>query len=296
MLLTFILLSAAICAAWLPPLPVRGRVLPIVAPIAVPIWTVLFAAAVVCGAATGVLSLSAVVAITLLAALTLLANTASGSTGKACTAIAAVCALVLSFHLKWLVFNNAAIFDGVRLTPDAVPFTQFASFNKATAGLMMLTLCVPGVRQPGWTRYLALVPVAALLTAAVAIGAADAVGFTRFEPKLPERAAFFLVVNLLFTVVAEEAFFRGVIQGRIMRLAQRLKRPALNAVAVAVSAALFGIAHAAGGALYVVFATLAGLGYAWVFQRTRSIEASIATHLIVNAIHFFFFAYPSLAP
>ncbi len=287
MLATFFLLSAAICAAWLPSLPLSGRRLPI--------WIVLFAAAVVCGFVTGVLSISAVIAIGVLAALTLMANSFPGKAGGALTALAAFCALVMSFHLKWIVFNNPAIFDGVRLSPDAAPFTQFASFNKATAGLMMLTLCVPGLRPHGWTKSLALAPVAALLTAIVAIGAADAVGFTRFEPKLPDRSVLFLVVNLLFTVVAEEAFFRGVIQGRIMRLAEHLQRPALNAVAVVVSASLFGIAHAAGGLLYVVFASLGGLGYALVYQRTRSIEASIATHLGVNAVHFFLFAYPSLA-
>jgi membrane protease YdiL (CAAX protease family) len=46
---------------------------------------------------------------------------------------------------------------------------------------------------------------------------------------------------------------------------------------------------------YVLAATVAGLGYGWAFLRTGRIEAAIAVHFAVNAVHFLLFAYPRLA-
>ncbi len=47
-------------------------------------------------------------------------------------------------------------------------------------------------------------------------------------------------------------------------------------------------------ALYVVVATLSGLGYSIAYAATRRIEAAVLTHFGVNAIHFFGFTYPHL--
>ena len=69
----------------------------------------------------------------------------------------------------------------------------------------------------------------------------------------------------------------------------------LQWVAVVASSLLFGVAHFAGGAPYVVLATIAGVGYSLVYARTRLIESAIVTHFGVNAIHFFGFTYPHLA-
>ena len=64
---------------------------------------------------------------------------------------------------------------------------------------------------------------------------------------------------------------------------------------LSVAAGLFGLVHAGGGPTYVVLATLAGVGYGWVFLRTGRIEASILTHFALNAVHFLGFTYPALA-
>jgi membrane protease YdiL (CAAX protease family) len=65
-----------------------------------------------------------------------------------------------------------------------------------------------------------------------------------------------------------------------------------SGVAVAASAVLFGLAHFAGGASYIVLATAAGLGYAIVYQRTQSIEMSMLAHFALNTTHFLLFTYP----
>ena len=53
-----------------------------------------------------------------------------------------------------------------------------------------------------------------------------------------------------------------------------------------------GLAHAAGGWLYVLVASLAGIGYGWIYASTRSIAWAIVAHAGLNAIHFLVFTYP----
>ena len=52
------------------------------------------------------------------------------------------------------------------------------------------------------------------------------------------------------------------------------------------AAIIFGAAHYANGVWSVVLATIAGIGYGWVFWRTNRIEASILTHFLVNTAQF----------
>jgi hypothetical protein len=99
---------------------------------------------------------------------------------------------------------------------------------------------------------------------------------------------------VFLTALPEEALFRGVAQTWIAR---RLGETPRASMAAALSAGmLFGLAHAGGGLLYVALATVAGIGYGWIFAATRSIGAAVAAHAGLNAIHFLFFSYPSLLP
>lgn len=85
----------------------------------------------------------------------------------------------------------------------------------------------------------------------------------------------------------------GGIQGT---LAEHLKRyPYGNYLALVLASILFGLMHM-GGWIYVLLATSAGMFYGWIYQKTRSVEASIITHFLLNAMHFIGFTYPALAP
>jgi uncharacterized protein len=86
--------------------------------------------------------------------------------------------------------------------------------------------------------------------------------------------------------VAEEAFFRGLLQHRL---------PGPRPLAVAASALLFGLVHLPAGVAYAALATVLGFGCALVYERTRRIETAIAVHFAVNAVHFTGFTYPMLA-
>jgi uncharacterized protein len=285
----FMLLALAIALVWVPPVRLGHRQLPA--------WTLAFAAACI----AGILAPPPVLAPAALAELALLAALAWGGTAAAkwrrtLTVLAALFALALSLHLL-PGFHPVLLFHDVHLTPDAAPFALGLGFDKAAAGLILLAAF--SVRSASWRQFASQLPAivaAALVTAAVSIGVALAAGYIRFEPKWPDAAAAFLGANLLFTCVAEEAFFRGLIQERLMRLARTRRQPAWRWIAIAVSTLLFGLAHAGGGTTWMLVATVAGLGYAAIYARTRTIEGAILVHFAVNAAHFLAFTYPRLAP
>jgi membrane protease YdiL (CAAX protease family) len=128
---------------------------------------------------------------------------------------------------------------------------------------------------------------------AVVTACALALGHVRFDPKWPAILPHFAWANLLFTCTAEEALFRGLIQRELQGDARggRVRTSA----GLVVASVLFGAAHFAGGASLVALATLAGLGYGWIFWRTNRIEASILTHFTVNLTHLLLFTYPARA-
>jgi membrane protease YdiL (CAAX protease family) len=92
--------------------------------------------------------------------------------------------------------------------------------------------------------------------------------------------------------MSEEAFFRAFLQRQLTNALSRLKFGAI--IGIGVSAALFGLAHFAGGWRYVGLATVAGVGYGYVFHRTQRVEMSMLGHFSVNACQFLFFSYPYL--
>ncbi len=117
--------------------------------------------------------------------------------------------------------------------------------------------------------------------------------FIWFDPKFSDSFFMWAWTNLFFVCLAEEAFFRGFMQKYLCLVLQRVKYGAL--IAITLSSILFGLYHYAGGTRYMLLATVAGLGYGWVYFRTQKIESSILTHFSLNLVHFLFFTYPALA-
>lgn len=189
-------------------------------------------------------------------------------------------------------FNNPKVLDQVQFSADGLPFTMYLNFDKIMAGLLLLIFLVrPAQWEPFTKPDLRIVFVTLGALCAVLIPLALKIEYVRFDRKPIEWL--WLLNNLMFVCMAEEVVFRGVLQARLMLL-----RPASNSwpyVCVGIAAVAFGLAHFAGGPTYVVLATIAGLGYGYVFLKTRKIEAPILVHFGFNLVHFVFFTYPALA-
>jgi membrane protease YdiL (CAAX protease family) len=188
-------------------------------------------------------------------------------------------------------FSNPRVLTDILVSAGGTPYTKYLNFDKGMAGLVLIGLLVPrqaagsGVRR----RSFAFLWRFAIVTT-LAMLASLALGFVRWDPKVPEWWPLWSWSMVVLTALPEEALFRGVIQSEI----SARMRPEREGLAIALSGLLFGIAHLAGGPLYVALASLAGAGYGWIFASTRSLAAAILAHAGVNAVHFFLFTYPAL--
>jgi len=265
------------------------------------VWIAALVAAVLAGIATGALHWLAAVWIALLAALAIAYTRArdSASPNKpvwqtlaglvfAIYALAMGLALLPGFHRVVLVQPQV-------LSDGATPYGISVGFPKVVTGILILGLINP-VLCTSWRelgRVLARAFPVFVITAIVGMTVVLAMGYSSFAPKWTVLFLLFAPVNLFFTCLSEEAFFRGFIQHDLSRIGSR---PALAAgLALTFGAILFGLAHFGGGWTYVLAATVAGLGYGWAFMRTKRIEAAMAVHFGVNATHFLLFTYPALA-
>ena len=137
------------------------------------------------------------------------------------------------------------------------------------------------------TLPLAAITILATMTLALSLG------FVHFDPKLPNEFLIWSITNLLFVCLAQEALFRGFIQRNLTSIFHNFKFG--TAISILISSSLFGFTHYAGGWKYVFLATVAGIGYGTVYEKTQRIEASILTHFLLNVSHILFFTYPALA-
>jgi membrane protease YdiL (CAAX protease family) len=258
------------------------------------LWAVPLTIASIAGFSAGIMDGPAGAALLLLAsALWTYRRAESGGIRAAAAIAAAILMLLLAVHAA-PGFDNPIVIRDAALSAGAIPYRQYVNFDKTLAGVLVLASGVPLLRaRAQWAATLRATAPVALATMAAVLAASLVLGYVRFDPRWTPVFAVWAPINLLGTCVSEEAFFRGFLQ-RELGLALEGRRDGA-AIAVAISAVLFGLAHAAGGWRYVVLATLAGTGYALAFQRTRRVEAAILTHFAVNATHFLLFTYPALA-
>ncbi|WP_332855353.1 CPBP family intramembrane glutamic endopeptidase [Duganella sp. S19_KUP01_CR8] len=280
-LLTFITLALSVGTVWFSSASRRP-----LAP-----WQSWFAVALLCGALSGVLHASAFIALALFGGAAWLTDAASKKYLRILFgAITLVLAFALAIH-KLPGFSNPVVIAGAVFSAGAKPFTQYANFDKGAVGLILLAfICHRTASLAEFGSVLKKTLPVLLLTVAAVMAFATGLGFVQPAFKLPEVTLQFLAVNLFFTVVAEEAFFRGFIQARLASALSGFRHGAW--VALLCSALLFGAAHLAGGPLYAALAAIAGLGYAYAYHIAQRIEAPILVHIALNAVHFIFFTYP----
>lgn len=275
---TFLLLISSILALWIRPMIALG----------------VLAGAILLGYYSGMLYGLAIAPITLLA----LACWGYQRQERAIRLPSAVAflgiGLLLGLH-KLPGFNNPQIADNVVLSAGAAPYDLYINFDKPLVGLLFL--CFGGCALIRNRRELGVaVRIAsplAITNILVVTVAALSIGYLHFDPHWHSLFGLWAISNLFFTCVSEEVFFRGFIQQGIALFMGHTNMAQL--VALLTASLLFGVAHIGGGWLYVVLASIAGLGYGYVFLRTKSIEMSILAHFLMNTVHFVLFTYPRLA-
>jgi uncharacterized protein len=262
---------------------------------------------VACAAAfaAGIVELRGLVAVAVLVALCLWARRDS-RVPWAIVANSSMLALCAAFFVHVLPgFDNPVVVDAEVLGRGSLPYTKYLNFDKGIAGLLLLGLAVApwpratGARDRRADMALTLGRLALLVGIVMALSLAF--GYVRWDPKLPSWAPLWLWSMVFLTALPEEALFRGVVQSALERWMASRRHATLVAhrryarwAAIVVAGVLFGVAHAAGGPLYVLLASVAGIGYGWIYATTRSIAWAIAAHAGLNTVHFLLFSYPAL--
>jgi membrane protease YdiL (CAAX protease family) len=159
--------------------------------------------------------------------------------------------------------------------PDIVKYAGYA----VAAWCFLVVAPLPrvgyGQRLDGRSLRVALAGFLAFSLFAVPVGLAT--HFLAWSPRVDAgRLALLPALLTLTTAVPEELIFRGVIQ----RLAEG-PTGTRRWRGLAVASVLFGLAHAP-DPRYVLLATVAGVVYGLVYQRTGVILAPVVTHVLVD--------------
>lgn len=276
--LPFILLFLTVLSLWL---PTKSGIQP---------WKPLFLITIISGIYTGAANFIAVTSILILYGLIYVYSKVSPRIKPLCWLLVFALAFTLELHLI-PGFHNLLILDKVKITADAMPYTLYLNFDKTIAGLLIIGLTLPRVNSlASFTFMLKQLFVRLPLVLLIILILSYAFGYVRFEPKLAPQLWLWMISNLFFTCIAEEGLFRGFFQEYL----SSFKYKYAEYVAIVIPALFFGAIHFPGGIKYVILATVAGSLYGWIYKVTRSIEASMLAHFMLNLTHILFFTYPAL--
>lgn len=168
------------------------------------------------------------------------------------------------------------------------PFSQLLGMNLA----LFCFMAVRRLEGIGFTFRLrrrdvvqALIAFAWFFPLALAFGTAT--GFVPFKPHLPDPA-FILPVILgvtLMVALPEEVLFRGLTQNLLQRAASTAWG---RVVALLVASVVFGFSHLNNHPTfdwrYVTIASVAGIAYGTVYNRTGKVTAAAITHALVDIV------------
>ncbi|MGX1174021.1 CPBP family intramembrane glutamic endopeptidase [Pseudomonas sp. R151218B TE3479] len=202
-----------------------------------------------------------------------------------------VMALALALHWMPGFFNGRAIAPQ-RLTNDAVSFAMYLNQDKPLIGFWLLLACPWIVGRRSLRLSVQATAMGLALSTVLALGGALLLGMIQWAPKWPDHAWLWVLNNLLLVTLVEEALFRGYIQGGLSRRFKHLRQG--DNLALLLASLLFGLVHAGAGWQWVLLSGLAGVGYGLAY-RFGGLGAAIATHFLLNLLHFALFTYPMLA-
>ena len=259
------------------------------------IWGTITAASLVCGVVSDRIGIIGIISIAILCLLYHTVNRINLILFIRVTS--GVLAIILSVMLvAHLIpgFNNWKVVDSVSLTETSLPYSMYLNMDKTLVGLAILSLGFPLVKSLKEWAFVLRSTLPIFLVGLIALASvSQTFGYTHWDFKFPNLFFVWALINLIFTCVSEEAFFRGFLQRNLFKMLQKYKYG--NILSLITVSILFGLAHFAGGFKYVILSTIASIIYGYAYQKTQRIEASILCHFGVNTFHFIFLTYPAFA-
>lgn len=208
-----------------------------------------------------------------------------------------VAALALALHAL-PGFARVPVVQGLRLSAQSSEVTLLLSFDKTAAGIILMAYLRANAARsgglPGWSAVTAARAAGcAVVTTLLTLGLAVAIGMTAVDFKWNTVVATLALANLPTACLAEEAFFRGLVQQPLT--ARWGATTSGRAAALLFSAALFALAHLGAPPAFLALAFIAGIGNGVAYLLTGRVEAAILSHWMLNTVHIVAFSYPSAA-
>ncbi|MEP0265353.1 type II CAAX endopeptidase family protein [Dokdonia sp.] len=199
-------------------------------------------------------------------------------------------AIPLMLHIEILGFDNYKYVDAIVLSPSSSSYSLYFNLDKTAIGIFIVAFSYKALKV-NTLFILKQIGISLAIMALLFFVLATVLGYSKFEPKLPYFTPIWILVNLFFTCLAEEAIFRRFIQQRIY---DALPSKYALTVSLLVASLAFGLAHYNGGILYIILASIAGVFYGYIYHKTKRIESSMLLHMLFNLTHLLLFTYPSL--
>ncbi len=279
--LTFALIIFAIASLWIHKNPY--------------LWGSLFGTSYFLGMISGVVLLKSVFSIVILFCAYLFLNTEKpkGWLRLLPVLIITLFSFGLIFH-RVPGFVNWPILRNIALSAKSYPYTLFWNYDKALLGLFPLALFIPLFKtKSNWKKVIPKTLLISLFTFIILLGLSYFFNFIAWDPKLPRFLPSWIIANLFFVSIAEEAFFRGFLQ---KELTDAIPSRHSAWFAILFVSLLFALAHIffIQDPRYLVLTFVASFLYGTIFHLTKAIESSIFSHFLVNLIHLLLFTYPTM--
>ncbi|WP_150467142.1 CPBP family intramembrane glutamic endopeptidase [Francisella sp. SYW-9] len=190
-------------------------------------------------------------------------------------------------------FNNICIIKDAYISLDAIPFTLYLNYNSLILTYLILIIFSSEIKfldkPKNITSTLKLGCLYGVLAIIILLPTSYIFSFIKYDFKLTSYTLIFIFVNLIFTCIPEEIFWRGFIQTKI----QNYINPTLAVLITSLAFASIHIIFA--GIYFAILAFVASIIYGLAYIKTKRIEVSIICHYLVNIGQFIFFTYPILA-
>ncbi len=189
-------------------------------------------------------------------------------------------------------FNNFLLLSNQTIGSSTTAINLYLNFDKLSLAVLLLGLWVPLVKTKEDWKHTFLISIPWLaFSAFILIAYSLSTNLLALDIKIPSSTIIFLIVNLFFVVIPEEAFYRGFLQNEITK---NLPNKAGPILAILVVSSLFALIHIffISNLSYIIAAFIGSVLYGTIYQFSKSVESAMITHFGVNVIHFFFFTYP----
>ena len=205
-----------------------------------------------------------------------------------------ILSIPLMLHFSILGFDNYKYLDAIRVSENSTPYSLYFNLDKTAVGIFIIGFSFQYVNVD-FLAILKRIVICFIIMALLFFPLATLLGYSKFEPKLPHFTPIWILVNLFFTCLAEEAIFRRLIQQRVYDSLSNTHTKYAFIISLLVASVAFGLAHFNGGIMYILLASVAGLFYGYVYHTTKRIESAMLLHVLFNLTHLLLFTYPSLA-